>query len=407
MDLTFGQAVKTEADKLKETGMDPNLLANALWKKDAAGFNYGIGIILDERGKAMPSSKTLLEYAAKEVGESIAADYRNSNAILEEVKTAVLTWQRVPQSHWKNFKLVLPSDAGTGSIIAALQAALLLTPEATGIGIEELGWPAYKAIAKVNRLAVKEIAQEAVVTEKGLIPLYQVGPMNTNGFVQNRAVVEARAKKAAQEGTAVILDRAYSGFEFAREILSSSYDDLMKKSYELQLAPFIEAGATAFIAVSPTKAFLTFALRPCGFLLVYNPNPAKDKEINATLAMVMRARGSSFEHAITRGFAKAMVKDLPKLEVEHQGALKRLAEVELQWKKLVKGSAIEAAFSDHYAGLFRNLKVKGDAAVHIYNEHLYPVISEGRCRLNATGLPADAALAQKHVSVFASHCGGK
>jgi len=388
MDLTFGQAVKTDADKLK----------------DAAGFNYGIGIILDDHGKAAASSKTLLEYAKKEVEESAFGDYKNSNAVLEDVKTAVLKWQRVPETHWKNFKLVLPSDAGTGSIVTAIQAALLMAPGTTVIGIEELGWPAYKAMARVNRLSVKEITQEAVVAEKGILPIYQAGPMNTTGFVQNRAVIEARAKKAAQEGTPVLLDRAYSGFEYARDILSSNYDDLMKKSYQLQLAPFIEAGATALIAVSPTKAFLTFALRPCGFLLVYNPNPAKEKEINNTLATVLRARGSSFEHAITRGFAKAMIKDLPKLEAEHQGALKRLAEVEIQWKKLVKGTAIEAAFSDRYAGLFRNLKARDDAAVHIYNEHLYPVLSEGRCRLNATGLPADGALASKHVSVFATHC---
>jgi len=33
--------------------------------------------------------------------------------------------------------------------------------------------------------------------------------------------------------------------------------------------------------------------------------------------------------------------------------------------------------------------------VNIYNEHLYPVFSDGRCRLNVTGLPSDGALAKK------------
>jgi aspartate/tyrosine/aromatic aminotransferase len=404
MNLTFGLSVKKEADLQKEAGIDPNQLANILWKQDPAGHNYGIGIILDPKGKAMPTSATLLEYARKEIEESALGDYKNSNAILEEVKKAVLEWQRIPESYWKNFKLILPSDAGTGSIQTGLLAAQLMDPSLTGIGIEELGWPAYKAMAKVAKLSVKEFPQEAVISDKGLLPIYQAGPMNTTGFVQQLSTVQERAKKAAQEKRVVLLDRAYSGFEFARDILSSSYDDIMKKSFQLQIAPFLEAGAMFLMAISPTKAFLTFALRPCGFLLLYNPDSSKSKEATTLLNTVIRARGSSFEHAITRAFAKAMIKDRAKLEGEHQGALKRLAEVELQWKKLVKGTPIESVFTNSFSGLFRNLKANNDAPEHIYNEHLYPVLSEGRCRLNATGLPADPTLAQKHVSVFAAHC---
>ncbi|MCB4755936.1 MAG: aminotransferase class I/II-fold pyridoxal phosphate-dependent enzyme [Elusimicrobia bacterium] len=404
MDTAFGLSVKKEADKLKEAGMDPNQLANALWKKDAAGFNYGIGIILDEQGRAMASSATLLEYAKREVEESALGDYRNSNAILEEVKAAALQWQRIPETYWKNFKLMLPSDAGTGAIQTALQAALLISPSLTAVGIEELGWPAYKAMAKAARLQVKEFPHESVISEKGVLPLYQAGPMNTTGFVQNPSVVAARAKKAAQGGSVVLLDRAYSGFEFARDLASSSYDQIMKKSCQLQLAPFLEAGAAFLLAISPTKAFVTFSLRPCGFFLLYNPDSSKEKEMTTLLNTVMRARGSSFEHAVTRAFAKAMIKDRPRLEAEHQGALKRLADVERQWKKLVKGSSIEYVFADNYAGLFRNLKAKEDAASHLYEEHLYPVLSEGRCRLNVTGLPKDPAAAQKHVSLFATYC---
>jgi hypothetical protein len=122
--------------------------------------------------------------------------------------------------------------------------------------------------------------------------------------------------------------------------------------------------------------------------------------INTTI----RARGSAFEHPVTRAFAKVMTQDLARLEAEHQTALERLAEAELAWKKLVQGTAIEYLYADNYAGLFRNPQARPDAAVHIYNEHIYPVFAQERCRQNITGIPSDEALAQKHVSVFAEQC---
>ena len=61
---------------------------------------------------------------------------------------------------------------------------------------------------------------------------------------------------------------------------------LQGRSFDLQVSPFLDAGVPTSIAVSPTKAFITFAYRPCGFLLVYNPEPAKDKEV--TLAEMTR-----------------------------------------------------------------------------------------------------------------------
>ena len=118
----------------------------------------------------------------------------------------------------------------------------------------------------------------------------------------------------------------------------------------------------------------------------------------------IRARGSSFEHAITRAFARAMITDRARLEGEHQEALQRLASVELQWRTLVKGTPIDYLFSDNYAGLFRNPQATPEAPENIYNEHLYPVFSAGRCRLNATGLPSDPTLAGQHVAVFAKFC---
>jgi aspartate/tyrosine/aromatic aminotransferase len=404
MDVQFGENVKNNAAELQAQGRDANQIAKILFDKDDLGHNYGIGIILTGAGKPMASSSVLATYLKAELDSCGAGTYMNSAKLLERVKESVLRWQRIPEKYWPNFNLALPSDAGTGAVQSAIEMALLLNPQLKTIGIEELGWPAHKAIAKLARVGVTEVPQTAVVENAHTLPLYQAGPMNTTGQVRNAEVIQARAESASQSGSMVVLDRAYSGFEFARLINSTTYDEIMKKSFELQLKPFLDAGVTTNIAISPTKAFVTFAFRPCGFLLVYNPNKEKNKTITLALNSTIRARGSSFEHPVTRAFAKAMVNDLNGLEAEQTAAFKRLAESEVLWGELVKGTAIEAIFSEQYAGLFRNPLAKENAPECTYGSHLYPVFSQGRCRLNATGLPTDEELAKEHVGVFSQYC---
>ncbi len=404
MSLEFGKKVYELALKLKEQGKDANQTAKVLFEQDPEGHNYGIGIVLGGDGKPVATSSTLLEYASAELEQSKSGKYMNSNAMLEELKTAALKWQRIPEEYRDQFKLALPSDAGTGAVKTAVEIALMLNPDIRTLGIHELGWPAYKTIAKTSRIQIKDFAADEVITGEGILPLYQAGPMNTTGFVAGREFVAARAKSAAANNTAVVLDRAYSGFEFARLLAASSYDDVMRKSYEAQIQPFIEQDVPFCLAVSPTKAFITFALRPCGLLLIFNPDASKEKEMTLLVNTVIRARGSSFEHPVTRAFVKAMVKDLARLESEHQGALERVATAEATWRKLVQGTPLEYLYADNYAGLFRNPQAREDAAIHIYNEHIYPVLANQRCRQNVTGIPDDQELAQKHVKVFAEQC---
>ena len=404
MDLKFGENVKQQAAELQAQGRDANQIAKILFDRDDQGSNYGIGIILDNEGKPAKSSSVLKKYLQQELDNCTAGTYMNSAKIMDQLKESVLRWQRVPEKYWSSFSLAIPSDAGTGAVKSAVEMALMMDTQKNSIGVEELGWPAYKAIAKLARIGIKEFPQDSVMEGDNLQPLYQAGPMNTTGQVRNAAVIQARADAAAKTGTPVILDRAYSGFEFARLIETNSYDDIMAKSFELQIKPFLDAGIRTTLALSPTKAFVTFAFRPCGFLLVYNPDSAENKNVTLAMNATIRARGSSFEHPVTRAFAKAMVNDLAGLENEHLSALKRLAESEKLWSKLVKGTAIEALFSEKYAGLFRNPLAKDDAPENIYGSHLYPVFSQGRCRLNATGLPSNEELAQQHVQVFAKFC---
>jgi aspartate/tyrosine/aromatic aminotransferase len=405
MDLVFGQKVATTAQEMIAQGKDVNQTAKILFDKDPQGHNYGIGIILDGYGNPMQSSATLTKYAEQEIQNCGAGTYMNSAKLMDQMTEAVLRWQRIPEKYWPQFKLALPSDAGTGAVKSAVELALLLNPGYNKIGVEELGWPAHKAIAKLARVDCQEFPQDGIVNA-GVLPLYQAGPMNTTGMVRSPETIQARAHAAAQTGDQVVLDRAYSGFELARLIDRESYDAIMRRSFTWQVQPFLDAGVPTAIAVSPTKAFVTFAFRPCGFLLVFNPEPANNKEVTQALNATIRARGSSFEHPITRAFVKAMVQDLPALEDEQAAAFQRLAEAENLWRTLVAGTAIEGIFTENYAGLFRNPRAKEDADAALYGSHLYPVLSQSRCRLNATGLPVDEDLAAQHVSVFAAYCSG-
>jgi aspartate/tyrosine/aromatic aminotransferase len=404
MESQFGQQVYEQAQQLQQQGKDANQIAKILCDQDPDGHNYGIGIVLGGDGKPIATTSTLLEYTAAELKQSTLGKYMNSNALMEEVKIATLKWQRIPEEYWGNFKLALPSDAGTGAVKTALEMALELDNRVTTLGLEELGWPAYKAMAKLSRLDWKEFPFESVIDDDSIFPIYQASPMNTTGFVQAPDTIEARAKAAAAKNAWVLLDRAYPGFEFARLLHEESYDAVMRKSYELQIKPFLDQGAPFFLAIGPTKAFVTFALRPSGLLLVYCPDSSQMQEVSTLLNQAIRARGSAFEHPVTRAFAKAMTQDFGKLEAEQIKTLERLAEAEVMWRKLVQGTPMEYLYADNYAGLFRNPKVREGAEVAIYDQHVYPVFSKGRCRQNMTGIPHDEELARKHVKVFAEQC---
>jgi aspartate/tyrosine/aromatic aminotransferase len=320
------------------------------------------------------------------------------------VKVAVLQWQRIPEQYWEQCILALPSDAGTGAVKTGVELFLALHPYLQTLGVQELGWPAYKAIARLSRIRWEEAPADAVIVGEHTLPIYQAGPMNTSGFVIEPEVIDLRAHMAAETHTPVLLDRAYPGFEYARLLRSHSYNDIMRMSYEHQIAPFIEHGTTFCLAISPTKAFVSFALRPCGLLLLFCPDTAQRHELTSLLNTTIRARGSAFEHPVSRAFAKAMMTNRARLEDDHLRALARVGEAEAMWRKLVQGTPIEYLYSDRYAGLFRNPMARNNAQIALYNQHIYPVFANQRCRQNVTGIPVDEELARTHVQVFAEQC---
>ena len=385
-------------------GKDANQIAKIVCDQDPDGYNYGIGIVVDGMGKAWPTSETLLDQARAEIGNSLLGEYMSTASLAAPLKEAVLRWQRIPEEHWDRFSLLIPSDAGTGAVKTAVEMALQLYPGLRAIGVEELSWPAYKAIARMSRISCREFPIGDAMDAPDLLRVYQAGPMNTTGRVQSRETMRNRA--AAAKGRPVLLDRAYSGFEYARLLDSRGYDRIMAMSYDDQIRPFIENDVPFWVSVSPTKSFGTFALRPCGMLLVHCPDASRAEEVAALANTVTRARGSSFEHPVTRAFVSALVHDLARLEREHADILRRVASAEASWKDRSAGTPLAELFTDGYAGLFRNPRVGDEARAAIYDAHLYPVFTPGRCRLNITGLPDDEDIAREHVAVFARFCQG-
>ncbi len=404
MKPSFGAAVQRTAEALSTQGKDANQIAKIVCDQDPDGHNYGIGIVVDGKGRAWPTSETLLNHARAEIDHSLLGEYMSTAAFAAPLKEAVLRWQRIPEDYWDRFSLLIPSDAGTGAVKTAVEMALQLYPDLQAIGVEELSWPAYKAIARMSRISCREFPIGDVMDAPDLLRIYQAGPMNTTGRVQSLETMRDRA--AAAKGRPVLLDRAYSGFEYARLLESHGYDEIMTKSYDGQIRPFIENDVPFWVSVSPTKSFGTFALRPCGMLLVHLPDASRSGEVAALANTVTRARGSSFEHPVTRAFVSALVNDLESLEREHADILRRVATAEKAWKDLCAGSPLSELFTDRYAGLFRNPRVGDEARAAIYDDHLYPVFTPGRCRLNVTGLPEDREVARGHVAVFARHCLG-
>jgi aspartate/tyrosine/aromatic aminotransferase len=231
--------------------------------------------------------------------------------------------------------------------------------------------------------------------------MYQAGPMNTTGAVMPPEIIKERAKAVSDSEQIVLLDRAYSGFEFASELKAKDYDTIMKNSCTHNIMPFISNNAHFILAISPTKAFGSFALRPAGFLLVYVADKDQHPAVQQLLNTLIRARGSAFEHPSTRALARAMVDSLNKLEAEHKIILERMAGAEEIWRQYGSGTPIEQLFNNNFAGLFRNPQAQANAAEGLYGTHLYPVLSGDRCRINITGIPADAKKAKIHVETFA------
>ena len=163
MDLSFGKRVAETARRLVEEGKDANQVAKIVYDQDPKGYNYGIGIMLDNRGKPMATSPTLMEYSLAELEASAAGNYMSSGAIMGELKSAVLSWQQIPEKYWDNFTLTLPSDAGTGAVRMAVDTLVMSDPSISSIGLESLGWPAYKSIAEVARLKWKEHDGDAIM----------------------------------------------------------------------------------------------------------------------------------------------------------------------------------------------------------------------------------------------------
>lgn len=403
MSKKFGNKVLVRGKELAEAGKDVNQISTILFTEDQSTQkrNYGIGILLGVDGKPLQGSPILQDYLAREVDLIKVGNYFNSSNVMDELKKKVLTWQRIPQIYWEHFSLVMPSDAGTGAVMTGMQTLLsAFFPRLDAIAVEALGWPAYQAMAITNRVAFRDFV-ELVFPINGFLPVYQLGALNTTGKIIGQDVWEERAYQASQHEVPVLLDRAYSGFDAADMLLhGADYDALMEESIA-SLFPFLQHQVTFALAISPTKAFVTFNSRPGGFLLLYTPDKQRLVNLTKMANLVNRARGSSFEHPVTRAMVQVFLNKIKPLQLEHQRVLQRVAEANAMWEKCAAGTPLERYFTKEYGGMFRNFPIKEGTAEGLYAKHIYPVFSNGMCRINTTGISGDEEVAKRDVLAFA------
>ncbi len=394
--------VALRAQALRDGGADVNQVADLLARADSRAANYGIGIILDGHGLPMPTSPELMAQTMRAGEEGTAATYLSSKTLYPELLQQVLSWQRIPKQYWGEFLLVTPSDAGTGAVNTAVQMYLMMNSKITSLAVEELSWPVYQSIAGGNRIGFESYGlQEDKVVASNLLTVMQAAPHNSTGYVCPPEIIRARAENCAELGLPIVLDRAYPGFEHAGMLASQGYDAVMQRSCDHYLLPFLQTNCSFALSLSPTKAFRSFTLRPCGLTLVYEPDMQKRKLLAGAMNTINRGRGSAFEHPASRAFIRSLVENRPVLELEHGETLQRLADAQALWQKLLQGHPLAAAFSPQFAGMFRNLMAVEGCEKAFYQAHIYPVLAGNRCRINVTGIPLDEDQAQTHINVFA------
>ena len=395
------KAVAARAQALRDGGADVNQVADLLARADSQAANYGIGIILDGHGRPMPTSPELMAQTMRAAEEGAAATYLSSKPLYAELLQQVLRWQRIPKQYWDNFLLVTPSDAGTGAVNTAVQMFLMMNSKISALAVEELSWPVYQSIAASNRIGFDAYAlQDEAVATPNWLTVMQAAPHNSTGYVCPPEIIRARAENCAESGRPIILDRAYPGFEHAGMLASQGYDAVMQRSCDHYILPFLQANCSFALAISPTKAFRSFTLRPCGLTLVYEPRDSKRKQLAGAMNTITRGRGSAFEHPASRAFIRSLVENRSVLELEHGQTLQRLAHAQGLWQKLLQGHPLAAAFSPQYAGMFRNLLASQGCEEAFYRAHIYPVLAGNRCRINVSGIPLDEEQAQAHIDVF-------
>ena len=412
----FGRSVLARAKELVGMGMDPIKVSDELFKADKSPLatNLGIGVCLGENGRPMRTSSVLHKFLKRVCKKSLFGYYVNSSEFMEALKKEVLLWQGIPEFYWEHFLLVLPSDSGTGAVNVSVETALMRNPDLDTLGVEAYGWSVYKTMARVKRVGFKEFEVTGVVGDRNpkVLPLYQASALNGTGLVRSLDCWQDRALYSNIDGKEVVLDRAYSVFEQTRLLRANQkysnldFERLAKVSFEQYIKPFLEHGVTTYIPISPTKTFITFDKRPAGFLLVYVPHLKDVPAMKRDLAEVIRTRGCSSEHPVTRAFVRAFVANRKGLEKEHFEILLRLRKAEEVISPLVRNTALSPLFLEMYASLFRNFLVRAGADVFLYDHHLYPVFSnEGDdlwCRINLTGISSDPARAEVQLDLLAS-----
>lgn len=390
-------------ERLRRAGLDPNQIAEILWQRDPIGFNYGVGVVLNGDGRPMATPPEIVDAVIRETLESQLAVYRTlSNDDRERLKEAVLDWQGCPAALRSRFEIAVISDSGTGALQTGLQLEALMNGQAERTAIRPRGWPAYRALAASAQLSFDDGENALARLDRRTIVVHQAGPHNTSGAVESAMDLREAARRIGAAGASLVLDRAYPAFEHAGRVASEGLAAVSQRSFEEQVLPFVDEGIPFSLALSPTKAFRTFALRPAGFLLIHTPDHQTRDRVRAALPGLVRARGASSSHPATRALVALLMDRSLALARAHEESLARTARAEAAWRTLCRGTALEPLFGPGSGGLFRNILMDAQRQPRVYDAHVYPVFFEDRCRINITGLPEDLEMARSHVALFAA-----
>ena len=98
MKPSFGAAVQRTAEALSAQGRDANQIAKIVCDQDPDGYNYGIGIVVDGKGRAWPTSETLLNHARAEIDNSLLGEYMSTSSLAASLKEAVFGGSASPRT---------------------------------------------------------------------------------------------------------------------------------------------------------------------------------------------------------------------------------------------------------------------------------------------------------------------
>ena len=378
------------------------------------GRSYAIGDIRKD-GLPLETSFIFNAWIDRERKNTIGTYVNADGQAKSAADAAVLDMLGVKPEYRESCRVFFTPMSGTGANNIAKNANFYMYgKKIKALANADLSWPVHDLYALMRGLALKKFGPEDAYGEQGVYSIFQCGPHNTTGITPLQPVWIQRAEKNRGTGIPVHLDIQYLGFMSAFRIFSGemTYDEAIRREFEISVEPFFERGVTCAIALGFTKCCITFADRTYGAVIVFS----KDGKELAELSRAVKLATTEFEGAgqspLGRGTIRAFAKDPEKIRQEYEAVLRYVGSVRAMCERLTRGGPLYPYFDPKnktfYSGIFRNIPIKKDAAEAVYSVGLFPAIflEPPRMRINITCFPGDESEAGQDLSAFAAQVQG-